>query len=162
MHSSIYWKAVYKDGTNLPQFEEDGRENKYPDIDRSKLAGFEIRKAEMDKDRLLFKLFLDPGRKLIYRRRVLERYKFGKGLQAIPKKEVIYLVGWQATIGNRSVQDIAYVFEDGHVELAGQWKEAPYDAIAGPLPCETKCYEEKHFSADAILIKKEMEVDKDA
>ena len=45
MHSSIYWKAVYKDGTSLCQFEDDGVENKYPDIDRYKLTAFEIRKA---------------------------------------------------------------------------------------------------------------------
>lgn len=156
MRSSIYWKAVYKDGTNLCQFGEN-EENKYPDIDRSKLAVFEIRKAGAEgQDRLLFKLFLEPGRRLIYRRRVLQRYKFGKSQTPEPKgTEVIYLVGWQANIGGRSVQDIAYVFEDGHVELAGQWKQAPYDAISGPLPCETKCFEEKHFSVDAVLVKKQ-------
>lgn len=156
MYSSIYWKAVYKDGKSLTQFEEE-KENKYPDIDRSKLAVFEIRKAAMDgqEDRVLFKLFLEPGRRLIYRRRVLKRYKFGKTGNPEPAgTEIIYLAGWQATIGGRSVQDIAYVFEDGHVELAGQWKEAPYDSISGPLPCETKCYDEKHFSADAVIVKR--------
>jgi len=158
MHSSIYWKAVYKDGKELPQFEEDGIENKYPDIDRSKLAVFEIRKAAVgdQPDRLLFKLFLEPGRRLIYRRRVLERMRFGKEKPELVKggRQTIYLVGWQATIGGRSVQDIAYVFEDGHVELAGKWMEAPYDAIGNPIPEETKCYDERHFTVGAVVLKK--------
>lgn len=162
MHSSIYWKAIYKDGTSLCQYEEDGEENKYPDIDRYKLAAFEIRKAGMVQpksvpDQLLFKMYLEPGRRLIYRRRVQEKMRFGKKGPEIIKgsREVIYLVGWQATIGGRSVQDIAYVFPDGHVELAGKWMQAPYDAPGNPLPCETKCYGEQHFSVDAVVVKRE-------
>lgn len=163
MHSSIYWKAIYQDGTSLCQYEDDGKENKYPDIDRSKLAIFEIRKAGMIQpksvpDQLLFKMYLEPGRRLIYRRRVMQRMKFGKGKPELVRKEVIYLVGWQATIGGRSVQDIAYVFEDGHVELAGKWMDAPYDAIGKPIPCETKCYGEQHFTVDAVVVKREQKV----
>jgi len=161
MHSSTYWKAIYEDGTSLCQYEEDGTENKYPDIDRSKLATFEIRKAAAgDKpDRLLFKMFLEPGRRLICRRRVMDKYKIGgnAGLKMRKyKQELVYLVGWQATIGGRSVQDIAYIFEDGHVELAGMWRnEAIYSEIKNPLPCETKCYDERHFSVDAVVVNRE-------
>ncbi len=173
MHSSIYWKAVYNDGTELPQFEEDGTENKYPDIDRSKLATFEIRKAAItnnevdslgfrkysEQDKLLFKMYMQPGRRLICRRRVMDHYKIGgKSKDPTVKRywqEVVYLVGWQATIGGRSVQDIAYVFEDGHVELAGKWMNAPYDAPGNPMPCETKCYDEHHFSVSAVIVKRE-------
>lgn len=161
MHSSTYWKAIYKDGKELCQFEEDGTENKYPDIDRSKLAVFEIRKAAAgdQPDRLLFKMFLEPGRRLIYRRRVQDKMKIGgkpTDIQVKKRwKEIVYLVGWQATIGGRSVQDIAYVFEDGHVELAGKWMQAPYDSIGNPIPCESKCYDEHHFSADAVVVKRE-------
>ncbi len=164
MHSSIYWKAVYNDGKELSQYEEDGKENKYPDIDRSKLSAFEIRKAGIIQpkavpDQLLFKMYLEPGRRLIYRRRVLEKYKFGGGARDIKAKpigrSIIYLVGWQATIGGRSVQDIAYVFEDGHVELSGIWREAPYNAIGNPIPAETKCYDEQHFSVGAVIVKRD-------
>jgi len=156
MDSSIYWKAIYKDGTSLCQFEENGTENKYPDIDRYKLTAFEIRKAAVGEqpDRLLFKMFIEPGRRLIYRRRVLERMRFGKAEPELVKREIVYLVGWQATIGGRNVQDIAYVFPDGHVELAGKWREAPYNAIGNPLSVETKCYDERHFTVGAVLLKK--------
>jgi hypothetical protein len=34
--------AHYDDGTYLPQFDEDGKENKYSQIDRSKLVRFSI------------------------------------------------------------------------------------------------------------------------
>jgi len=158
MRQSIYWKAIYKDGTSLCQFEEDGKENKYPDIDRYRLAAFEIRKAAAREqpDRLLFKMFMEPGRRLIYRRRVLERMQFGKEKPELirEKRTVVYLVGWQATIEGRNVQDIAYVFGDGHVELAGKWREAPYNAIGSPLPAETKCFDEHHFTVGAVLLKK--------
>ena len=158
MHSSIYWKANYTNGTSLCQFEEDGTENKYPDIDRYKLASFEIRKAAAGEllDRLFFKMYLEPGRRLIYRRRVREKMRFGKTKPELVKgsTETIYLVGWQATIGGRSVQDIVYVFEDGHVELAGKWMDAPYDAIGNPIPEETKCFDERHFVVGAVLLKK--------
>ncbi len=161
MHSSIYWKAVYNDGTELSQFEEDGTENKYPDIDRSKLATFEVRKAAAKEqpDKLLFKMYMEPGRRLICRRRVMDNYKIGgKSKDPTVKRywqEVVYLVGWQATIGGRSVQDIAYVFEDGHVELAGKWRNAPMDSVGKPMPCETKCFDEHHFSVSAVIVRRE-------
>ncbi len=169
MRSNIYWKAIYNDGTELSQYEEDGTENKYPDIDRSKLASFEIRKAGLvgpnyEKDKLLFKMFLEPGRRLIYRRRVLKKMKVGGTPTGIKIKkrwnEIVYLVGWQATIGDRNVQDIAYIFEDEHVELAGRWMKEPYGKLQNPLPCETQCYNEKHFSVDTILIKEKIESEK--
>lgn len=143
MHSDIFWTAVYNDGTNFPQYEEDGTENKYPDIDRSRLVAFDIRKTETN--RLIFRLHLSPGRnlicRLICRRRFIQKFCFGELTDPhmpFKKKSMIYLVGWQANIGGRNVQDIAYIFEDGHVELAGPWKEdnALFSKIGDLLPCE--------------------------
>ena len=161
LRSSIYWKAVYKDGTSLTQFEE-GIEKKYPDIDRSKLVAFEIRKAAVNNnpDKLFFRLHLDPGRRLIYRRRVKDNYKIG-GTPGNPKlvpywQEVVYLVGWQATIEGRNVQDIAYIFSDGHVELAGMWRtdNAIMNKPGNLLGVEQKFYSEKHLGISAKVVKR--------
>jgi len=37
MREKITWKAVYRDGCELCQYNEDGSHNKYADIDRNKL-----------------------------------------------------------------------------------------------------------------------------
>jgi hypothetical protein len=112
MHESIKWKAVYENGTELPRFNEDGSENKYTDINRAKLEFFEIYKG----DRLLLRLHLEEGRRLIYRRRVSKKVSTGE-------EHAVYLVGWQQTVNGKNVQDIAYIFEDEHIELGGKWKE---------------------------------------
>ncbi|MCP6727577.1 MAG: hypothetical protein KJI69_06215 [Patescibacteria group bacterium] len=106
----LTWKAVYPEGC-LNQYNEDGSVNKYTDIDRSKLHSFELHKGEQ----LIFRLILEEGQRLIFRRRVAQNLK--------GDKFVVYLVGWQKTIGGENIQSISYVFEDGHIEMAGQWKE---------------------------------------
>lgn len=108
---AITWKAIYNNGMRLPQFNEDGSENKYPEIDRSRLSAFEI----YNMDKLILRIHFEKGRRLIYRKRV------SRGLSG--KQQAIYLIGWQQTIAGQNIQDIAYVFEDGHIELAGKWKE---------------------------------------
>jgi hypothetical protein len=126
MHSNIYWRAVYKDGTELSQFKEDGSENKYPDIDRGKLAFFEIHST----DSVLFRLHLEPGRRLIVRKRII-----GNLFNPTDKK-VVWMVGWQWNENGRNLQDIAWVFEDGHVELTGRFKECPFNGPEKLLECE--------------------------
>ena len=150
MHSDIHWKAVYDDGTELTQFNEDGSENKYPDIDRRKLAFFEL----YNKEKLIFRLHLEKGRRLIVRRRVIAKGKLGGKL--IPT-QVIWLVGWQWNANGRNVQDIAFIFDDGHVELLGRWKGSPFDAPGSLMKCEYKRIgtkeEKKPFGVGAVLKK---------
>jgi len=105
------WKAVYSNREVLNQYNEDGSCNQYPDIDRDRLEYFDI----VEGDKLIFRLHLEAGRRLIYRKRVAQDMMSGA-------KTFVFLVGWQATVNGKNVQDIAYVFEDGHVELAGKWK----------------------------------------
>jgi len=122
----IYWKAVYKDGRNLSQFNADGTENKYPDIDRNNLLFFELLKG----DSLIFRLHLEAGRRLIVRKRVIGKVFDPKSLKAV------WMIGWQWNANGRNVQDIAWVFEDGHVELTGQFKECPFNEPEHLLECE--------------------------
>ena len=39
----IYWTAIYEDGEELSQFNEDGSENLFGEIDQSRLMMFELR-----------------------------------------------------------------------------------------------------------------------
>ena len=109
---TVEWKAIYNDGTELPQYNEDGSENKYPDIDRSKLIQFVL---------LYFGIphvviHLDDNKRLIYRRRVAQSVT--KGII-----EVVYLAGWQEKIKRKNVQMICFLFEDGHVEIVDRFYE---------------------------------------
>jgi hypothetical protein len=111
MPVGFYWKAVYSDGSSIVEIDESGNYlNKYSDIDRSRLSYFELYKSNV----LLFRLHLIEGRRLIYRRRVSKSLVTGTD-------SVVYLIGWQQTINGKNIQDIAYIFEDGRVELSGKW-----------------------------------------
>ena len=112
----IRWAAAYDDGTVVDQF-RDGKELSYDDlVDRERIVAFSLWDLETRKP--VFTLHLDPGQKLIYRRRCWQRQGEAKPFQ------VVYLVGWRRTISGECVQSIAYVFEEtGRVELAGRFRE---------------------------------------
>lgn len=112
----ITWRANYHNGNYLNQYNEDGSVNKYTDIDRSLLESFELRKVDGNSNILFFKLLLEKGQRLIFRRRVQVDVS-GNTVSTM------YLVGWQKNIKGENIQAISYVFEDGHVVMAGQWKD---------------------------------------
>ena len=72
---SIEWRAIYKNGEIFPQHKKDGNANKYGDIDRSRLEYFDLHKGET----LLFRLHMEPGRRLIVRRRTVGNLARGRG-----------------------------------------------------------------------------------
>lgn len=113
----IYWAAKYRDGLTINQFGQDGKEVSTDNLlKREELEAFALWDYETRKPVLT--LHLDPGQKLIYRRRCWQRMGEDKPYQ------VVYLVGWRRTIAGECVQSIAYVFEaDGRVELAGRFRE---------------------------------------
>ncbi len=120
------WIARYNDGETLSQYKEDGSENRYADIDRNRLVEFTV---VSDLNESMFTLHLDPGQRLIYRRRV----KQSPGLSPI----VVYIVGWQMTVAGNNVQSIAYISEDKDIHMAGAWKEDhPWFYSVQPVPCE--------------------------
>jgi hypothetical protein len=107
------WKAVYQNGGELPQYNEDGSENKYDDIDRKNLSQFMY--VIDDKPRLV--VHMNKTKRLIYRRRVAQAFFDNK------ITEVVYLIGWQETILGRNTQMISFLFEDGHVEVVDKFDE---------------------------------------
>lgn len=113
------WKAVYEDGSELSQYNEDGSENKYPDIERSKLVRFALLQFHSAQPCVI--LHLNKNQRLIYRRRVALR--FGLKDVNIKQKETIHLIGYQELINGRNVQTICFVFEDGHIEIIDGFKK---------------------------------------
>jgi hypothetical protein len=115
------WKSIYSDGTFLNQYNDEGKTNGYENIDRTRLKAFAI----YDDDKLLFKLHLEPGQRLIYRRRNFINPND-------PKAEAVffYMIGWQQKTDGVNTQSINYVYPDGHIEQAGIW--------AGGEPTQTE------------------------
>lgn len=117
MKRDLYWRAVYNDNSEFHQYNEDGSENKYFDIDRERLMRFDLLDKATDKP--VYALWLNTGQQLIYRRRTLK--------PVIPTPEnpeqVIFLVGYKQTIitpmGPHSIVIINYIYEDGSVALDG-------------------------------------------
>lgn len=122
----IQWRAHYSDGTSFPQYNPEGTENRYADIDKGRLIAFEL---EQD-DRPIFCMHLDAGARLIYRRRVFMRP--GEG------QIVFYLVGWQKTVGGENVQSVAIIPENNpQIHMIGKWRDDhPVFASIEPMPGE--------------------------
>jgi hypothetical protein len=121
----MQWEARYNDGSALPQYNDDGSENRYADIDRGRLVNFAILRSD---GHPVLTLHLDPGQRLIFRRRVEMR----PGAPPF----VIYLVGWQMTVQGQNVQSIAYLAESGELHLAGAWRENGWFDAVVPVECE--------------------------
>ena len=105
------WKAIYNDGSFLTQFNNDRTENKYTDINRSKLSQFILYQFGIP----IVIVYLDGNKKLIFRKRVAIHVGVGQ--------EEICIVGWQENRNGTNIQMICFVFEDGHVEVRDRFDE---------------------------------------
>jgi len=109
------WRAVYKDGSYLNQYNDDRSENKYSDINRSELVQFHL----LQDNKSVIVIHLDPEKKLIYRKRVAMHFAGTKA----GTSENVYLVGWQEKRRDVNIQMICFVFEGGHIEVVDRFYE---------------------------------------
>lgn len=108
----LYWIAHYDNGESLKQF-ENGKENKYADINRERLFRFDL--LDRATDKAVYSLYLREGQQLIFRRRTLKQ---------INKPDVVlFLVGWKMTVmasyGAKEIIAINYIYPDGSIALDG-------------------------------------------
>jgi hypothetical protein len=106
---NIYWRAIYKDGTFLSQY-NGKEEHKYADIDRSKLKYFDLLETG-NKNPLIRYYFDSPDKKLIYRKRNF--------LKSTGERSEIYLIGWQCG----KVQSISVLFPDKSIHVIDKWQD---------------------------------------
>ena len=105
------WEAVYDNGTSLSQFNPDGSENKYVNIDREKITQFVLYRN----GKPAVVIHLNRNKKLVYRMR---RAQDNHGNQ-----EAVYLAGWQEKRNGKNVQMISFLFEDNHIEIVDRFHE---------------------------------------
>ena len=108
----VYWKAIYSDETCFNQYNEDGSENLYKDIDRTKLDCFIL----MNEEKTILVIHLDDKKKLICRRRIA--IGLDNNIQ-----HVVWIAGWQENRQGMNVQMVCFVFDDGHIEVLDRFKE---------------------------------------
>lgn len=108
----LTWRAIYRDKKYLPQYNDDGTENGYKDIDRYRLVRFDLLAGEEP----IYSVYLNKDQRLIFRRR-----NFIKLGPQGEERHIIYLVGWQMTLktnqGYRNITALNYLYEDGSIAL---------------------------------------------
>jgi len=111
----IRWLAIYKNGDRIAQVGPDGKDISYDALpNRDQISDFAL--YDHSTKKAILTLHLEPGQRLIYRRRVAK--------SAGGKDEVCCLAGWRRTVAGECIQSIAYVFEStGRIEMAGAFNE---------------------------------------
>ena len=109
----LRWAAVYNDGSHHPQYNEDGSENKYVDINRDILKQFLL----LDETSVRFILNLKPELKLIYRLRTAKN----SNNDVI---ERVHIVGYQQNVSGKNIQHINFIVDStGVIEVTDGFRE---------------------------------------
>lgn len=108
------WRAVYRDGSTLSQFDSDGSEHIYTEIDRSRVAMIQLVK---DGEPVFF-MSLQKGQCFFIRQRV------AIGLDGRELRRV-WVVGWRQKTGfilKKMVIKVYFIFADGRVVSRDNFK----------------------------------------
>ena len=109
----LRWAAVYNDGSQLPQYNEDGSGNKYTDINRDILKQFLL----LDETSVRFILNLKPEFKLIYRLRTAKN----SNNDVI---ERVHIIGYQQNVAGKNIQNINFIVDStGVIEVTDGFRE---------------------------------------
>jgi len=100
------WVATYKDESEFPQFNTDGSENLFGDIEQDRLDSFCFISTTGHKIRLDVK---DDMRLICFRRHKINF--IGKG------EQIEYVLGYQKTLDGRNIKAMMIVDELGNVTL---------------------------------------------
>jgi len=118
----IRWRALYKDGKFLDQYknpydEDIEDQNKYTDIDRKKLVGFQLYQG-IKKKRILAHLNIEKGYKFFYRQRVW------KNVFTNEETDRIHIIGWEKDLEDGKVDRIIVVVSNNgdSVMIYNDWK----------------------------------------
>jgi len=107
---AYYWIATYKDRSTLPQYDPDGKEHLFSEVDQSQLYSFGWYPLK-DKKLPSAVIALKPNQTLIVKRRVMTPILSGKS------RSILFLLGWKEK-GTKGKQKIIYLRENGEQILS--------------------------------------------
>jgi hypothetical protein len=118
------WFALLRDGQTVQQF-ENGKEQSSEVLYGKDLSYF----ALLSNGQPVHIQYIDPGYRLIYRRRVQKKPEC--------PDLVCHLVGLTKQIGEETVQHVSFVFENGPTHCIGQYQSNhPWFYPVIPVPRE--------------------------
>lgn len=100
------FRAHYNDGSTLTEDPTKEFAN-YSNINRHKLVMFEL--FNIENNQPVLKIKIDPGQRLIWRRR--------KAIEPGGDEKTVHIVGKQQTINGKNYQGIALLYDDGTSEF---------------------------------------------
>jgi len=101
------WKATYKDRTEFNQFNEDGTENLFGDIEQDELDEFSFNSSLGHTIKLKLK---DDMRLICFRRHSMNFMGQNDKIQ--------YVLGYQKTLDGKNVKTMMFIDDEGNVLLS--------------------------------------------
>ena len=112
------WVAIYKDGQVFTQKNpQNGKSRSIAEVSVPKLSAFALLNRQK---KVVLVQYMSPGQRLIYRRRTALTQNARTTAASCVS---CHLVGWQQDIAGRNVQHVAYCFEDGRIQMAGNFRD---------------------------------------
>lgn len=99
-HPEYIWKAEYQDGFSLLQYDTEGREHLFKEIDQDRLKVFSW--VPRYGHGPIYSIKLQSYQRLIAFRRVAYTPSTGE-------RKTIYALGWQATINGKNYKSINFI-----------------------------------------------------
>jgi len=105
------WVATYTDATQVAEYDADGREHAFREVDLPRVASVALVPTVEGLPLHVVHLQPDLGQRPIFfrrRQRLLDLATGEEGATA-----TIHVLGWQQTVGSANVKSLTYFFEDG-------------------------------------------------
>lgn len=112
------WRAHYRDGSTLDEFDADGRDHGFADVDQSRLAAFELLPAADGLQRAVL-LVTGDLRPIFFRRRTVTVSQSGESEEPVS----IHVLGWQRTVAGQNVKSFTAYYPDGSVLVTDDDRE---------------------------------------
>ena len=110
------WKAVYEDGTEVSEFDDDGRDHGFGEVDDRRVARVHL--LPLRPHLAEHVLTIDParGQRPIFFRR--HRLTVRTVTGAVEGRSTVTVLGWRQTIRGAVVRSFVFYFDDGSSLLA--------------------------------------------
>lgn len=110
------WKAVYGDGTEFNEFDDDGRDHGFGEVDQSRVVRVHL--IPLRPHLAEHVVAIDPtrGQRPIFFRRHRLTVRTADG--AVEARSTVTVLGWRQSIGDQLVHSYTFLFDDGSSLIA--------------------------------------------
>ena len=113
---SYTWKAVYDDGAEFDEFDDDGRDHGFGEVDQSRVVRVHLIPIRPHLAEHVIAIDPTRGQRPIFFRRHKVTVRMGDG--AIEDRQTVTVIGWQRTVADEAVYSYTFLFDDGSSLIA--------------------------------------------